>query len=146
MIESIIEAIAVALNVEFGDGLKIYTEEKRQGLEEPCFFISCINPAHNLFMGRRYFRENMFVVQYFPKDELNPRRECNEVADRLYLCLEWLTVTGDLVMGSKMHYEVADGVLQFFVNYNLFVIKTKTDTMMEDLTLTQLEKKGGKDG
>lgn len=140
MINSIIEAIAIALSGEFGDGYKIYTEELRQGLKEPCFFVSCINPTNELFLWRRYFRENQFVVQYFPKDKLNARQECNAVADRLYSCLEWLTVTGDSVMGSKMHYEIADDVLSFFVNYNMFVRKVEDKILMEDLNINQFEK------
>lgn len=137
MINSILEAIAIALNTEFGDDYKIYTDEVKQGLEEPCFFVSCINPANERFLGERFFRENQFVVQYFPEDHEQERTECNDVADRLYLCLEWLEVTSDPVMGSKMHYEISDGVLSFFVNYNLFVIKSKDNTTMEDLDLIQ---------
>ncbi len=140
MINSIIEAIAIALNGEFGDSYKTYTEELRQGLKEPCFFVSCINPTNELFLWRRYFRENQFVVQYFPKDKQNARQECNAVADRLYLCLEWLNVTGDPVMGSRMHYEIVDDVLSFFVNYNMFVRKTEDKTPMEDLNINQFEK------
>ena len=53
MINSIIRAISVSLNNEFGDNYTIYTETVEQGLKEPCFFISCINPTNNLFLGKR---------------------------------------------------------------------------------------------
>lgn len=140
MINSIIEAIAIALNGEFGDEYKTYTEEQKQGLTEPCFFISCINPTHELFFWKRYKRENMFVIQYFPEDHEQERYECNAVADRLYLALEWITVDEDLVMGTKMHYSIDEGILSFFVNYNLFVRKEFDGTPMEDLTINQIEK------
>lgn len=39
MINSIIDSISIALNAEFGDRYKNYKEEKKQDLEEPCFFI-----------------------------------------------------------------------------------------------------------
>ena len=42
MINAIIEAVSVSLNSEFGDGYEIHMEEIEQGLEEPCFFISCV--------------------------------------------------------------------------------------------------------
>lgn len=45
MINAIIEAISVALNGEFGDSYEIHMEEIEQGLEEPCFFIFCLNPS-----------------------------------------------------------------------------------------------------
>jgi hypothetical protein len=58
MINSIIEAISVSLNGEFGDDYEIHMEEIKQGLKEPCFFIACLNPTNNLFMGKRYERTN----------------------------------------------------------------------------------------
>lgn len=119
MINSIIEAISIALNAEFTETeYEMYMEEVRQDLKEPCFFIFCINPSQRLFLGRRYFREHAFCIQYFPKDG---NRECNEVMERLYSCLEWLKVGEDLVMGTKMRGEIIDGVLNFFVNYDMFM-------------------------
>ena len=73
MMNSIIEAISVALNEEFGDGYKIHMEEIRQGLKEPCFFIQCLNPTHELFLGKRYLQSNQFCIQYFPQPVRNRR-------------------------------------------------------------------------
>lgn len=39
MINSIIEAISVSLNGEFGDDYEIHMEEIKQGLKEPCFLL-----------------------------------------------------------------------------------------------------------
>lgn len=134
MINSIIKSISISLNAEFGDSYRNYTEKVKQGLKEPCFFISCINPTHNLFLGKRYFRENQFCIQYFPADKSREKEECNEVAERMEFCLEWLNVTGDLVQGIRMRYEVVDGVLNFFVNYNLFVYKVVDAVPMEEIS------------
>lgn len=123
MINTLIASISIALNAEFGDKYKIHREAKKQGLQEPCFFIQCLNPTENLFFGKRYFRQNQFCIQYFPEDELHGNEECCAVAERLLSCLEYLDVVGDLVMGTKMRYEVTDGILHFFVNYDLFVYK-----------------------
>lgn len=124
MINSIIESISISLNAEFGDRYKIYRETKKQGLREPCFFIQCLNPTEELFFWKRYFRQNQFCVQYFPEDGYHKNRECCAVSERLFSCLEYLDVEGDPVMGTKMRYEVVDGILHFFVNYDLFVYKT----------------------
>lgn len=136
MINSIIEAIGVALNEEFnsddGEKYTIYANEVKQGLKEPCFFISCINPTQRLFFNKRYFRENGFCIQYFPEDKNWEKEECNAVIERLYCCLEWLTVTGDLVRGTKMRGETVDGVLSFFVNYDMFVYFAQTKTPIMD--------------
>lgn len=89
MINSIIEAISVSLNGEFGDDYEIHMEEIKQGLKEPCFFIACLNPTNNLFMGKRYERTSQFCIQYFPKSD-EVQRECNGVAERMYDCFEVL--------------------------------------------------------
>ena len=124
MINSIIEAISAALNQEFGDGCEIHMEEIKQGLKEPCFFIFCLNPVSDQFLGKRYFRSSPFCIQYFPESD-EKQRECSSVAERMLGCLEYITTNGDdkPIMGTKMKYEVADGILSFFVNFDLFVYK-----------------------
>lgn len=134
MINSIIKSISVSLNAEFGDDYNIYMESVEQGLNEPCFFVFCINPINRLFLGKRYFRENLFCIQYFPSDRDKVKEECNMIAERLFLCLEYITVDGDLTRGIKMKYEVSDGVLNFFVNYDLFVYKVTSFNPMEELS------------
>lgn len=49
------------------------------------------------------------------------------VASDLFEALEHITlINGDLMHGTKMNYEVIDGVLHFFVNYNAIVKKLVT--------------------
>lgn len=146
MINSIIEAISISLNTEFNGNENIYEmhmEEIKQDLNEPCFFIQCINPTNKLFFGKRYFRENKFVIQYFPETDA-VQRECNNVAERMYQCLEYITLCNEDVpiRGTKMKYEVIDGVLNFFVNYDCFVYKIETETAMENLESNTNVKEG----
>lgn len=141
MINSIIESISISLNDEFGDEYTTYTESVEQGLKEPCFFVSCINPTNRIFLGKRYFRTNQFCLQYFPAHRDRAKEECNAVAERLFSCLEYITVTGDLVRGTKMKYEVADGILNFFVNYDMFVYKETASDAMEEI-LKDISAKG----
>lgn len=129
MINKIIDAISISLNSEFGDGYEIYTESIEQGLQEPCFSVFCLNPTNDLFRNNKYFRNNQFCIQYFPSTA-EPKAECNAVLERLYGCLELITVvenetTNSLTRGSRMKGEVIDGVLNFFVNYNMFVYKVE---------------------
>ena len=51
MINSIIESISISLNAEFSDEYTTYTESVEQGLNEPCFFVFCINPQTGYFLG-----------------------------------------------------------------------------------------------
>lgn len=144
MINSIIEAISISLNEEFGDGYETHMEEIKQGLKEPCFFITCLNPTTELFLGKRYFRTNQFCIQYFPETN-EKQRECNGVAERMLQCLEYITIYGEdkPIMGTKMKYEVVDGVLNFFVNYDFFTVKTEDQTPMETMTASTDVKEGG---
>lgn len=145
MINSIIEAVSVALNGEFGDGYEIHMEELKQGLEEPCFFIFCLNPTKDLFLGKRYFRTNQFCIHYFPATQ-EKQRECNSVAERMYQCLEYITLDGDdrPLRGTNMKHEVVDGVLSFFVHYDCFVYQAtgRQESMEEMATRTNI-KEGG---
>ena len=121
MINSIIEGISISLNAEFGDNYTTYTESVEQGLKEPCFFVFCINPTNRVFLGKRYFKTHQMCIQYFPVDKGRKKEECNAVSERLFDCLEYITVSGNLVRGTKMHAEMVDGVLNFFVNYDFSV-------------------------
>lgn len=141
MINKIIDGISGAINTEFGDAYDIYTESIQQGLTEPCFSILCLNPTNDQFLGKRYFRQNQFAIQYFPStDEKNA--ECNAVRERLFACLEVITVDGDLTRGAKMKGEVIDGVLNFFLNYDLFVYQVNNEDINMDSYNVSTDVKG----
>ena len=114
-------------------GYENYMEEIQQGLKEPCFFISSVNPTFRRYMGKRYFRQNQFVVQYFPGSKDNVNAECNEVAERMCWCLEVIDAGGGRVRGSNMKYEIVDGILNFFVNYDCFVYQMGQQERMEGM-------------
>lgn len=136
MINSIIRAISITLDAEFDEKeYSFHMEEMKQDLKEPCFFIACLNPTHELFLGKRYFRQNQFVIQYFPESTEELQSECNAVAERMTWCLEYITVPGEdkPIMGTKMKYQIIDGVLNFFVNYDCFVRRVEQNEAMETL-------------
>lgn len=142
MISSIIKGISVAINAEFGDRYTIYTESIEQGLKEPCFFISCLNPTNKVFFGERYFRTNQMCIQYIPTNTSVEKEECNAVVERLFNCLEYITVGEDPVRGSKMNSEIVDGILNFFVNYDLFIMKLKNEEVAMNEILKNVAVKG----
>lgn len=144
MINEIIAAISAALDAEFGDDYEIYMEEIKQDLKEPCFFVQCINPTTKLFRGERYFQSNPCCIQYFPKSE-KIQRECNEVAERMTWCLEYIHLEGEEtpVRGTQMHGEIVDDILHFFVNYDCYVKKSiEADPSMEILKSKEQVKEG----
>lgn len=136
MINDIINGIAIKLNEVFGSGYKIYKENIKQGLKEPCFSIVHIETMDRAKLPNRYLRENSFDIHYFPKSTDNPKSEMYSVAEKLLIELEYITVLDNLCRGAKMRYEIVDGVLHFFVNYDLFVKKQIIDgEYMEELTI-----------
>lgn len=134
MVNNLIDGISIKLNQVFGDGKRIYSEPVKQGLKEPCFFIVSLNPSQTQAMGLRYFRQHPFDIHYFPS-KTGGNQEIQDVASDLFEALEYITLlNGDLVRGTNMHYEVIDGVLHFFVSYNMYVKKVVETDPMETLT------------
>lgn len=132
IVNDIKTGINQALDEEF-IGITIYCEEVKQGFEEPCFSVFCLNPTNELFLNKRYFRTNLFCIKYFPKETESKNDECNDVLEKLYDCLELINVSGDLVRGTKMKGEVVDEVLNFFLHYDMFVYKDEIKDKMEIL-------------
>lgn len=140
MVNSIIDAISIAINDKFGEDYEIYTESIRQGFSEPCFFIHNFSDNNELFVGSKYIREAQFSINYFSNSH-DVNKDCNEVASKLYECLEWLNIDGDLIRGTGLKYEIIDGVLNFYVNYKVFYYNTKDQIKMGDITQsTQINK------
>ena len=133
-IKNLIDAIAEALFQEFGSNYEIYTEKVEQGLEEPCFFIRCLNPTNNRHLGLRYKRTNQFIIQYIPSTT-EVYDECTSVLERLFECLESVKLSGKPIHGADLHGEITDGILNFTVNYDGFVLKTEDFDPMEDLEI-----------
>lgn len=141
MINAIIKGIAKALYNEFG--YRIHTESIEQGLKEPCFFVLCVNPTHELYNWNRYFRENDFCIHYFPQSSNRQREECQDAAERMMECLEIITADGIQIRGTDMNYEFEDGTLRFFVNYNCFVYRIDNSDPMEEATISTIAKGEG---
>lgn len=132
MIDNVLNSICISINKEFGNAYRIYTEKVKQGLKEPCFFISIINPTHQHELGVRYLKRSLFSIQYIPKNE---KAECIEVGERLFKCLEILKTNDGLYSGDGMNYKIVDNVLNFFVSYKTFARKSTKIESMQDINV-----------
>lgn len=126
-VNNIIDGICEAINNEFGDDYEIYTEVVEQGLKNPCFTVSCVRTDITQRLGNRYKRTNLFCVYYFPSDNIEKRLPAQDVKERLYNALEYITVDNDLTRGTKMDGTIVDSVLVFMVNYDMEVFKISND-------------------
>lgn len=131
MINLIISGISNALFETFG--YENYATKIPQELETPCFFIHCIEPKKKKYIGTRYLRQNHFVIQYFPQSEDDGNMECNNTGEQMFECLEVINADGFFLRGTEMRFEIVDGVLHFFVDYNSFVRKVKKQQTMGSL-------------
>lgn len=150
MLNKIIIGISQALDAEFNsenEGYIIHTENVEQGLEEPCFFIFSLKPSSKQLVGNRYERKYPFDIHFFPDTELvdgisTINNQLNEVTERLFTALEYITVDNSLVRGTSINAEKVDDVLHFFINFNM-IVKKETEPIDTMGSLTIKQKLGG---
>jgi hypothetical protein len=135
------DGISKALKKEYPSH-KVHIDKVKQGLNAPAFFIKNLVSGQEQKLDVRYQRNHSFDIHFFPSDTTGTTREIQKVAARLYMVLEYITlqefVDGgteeSLIRGTGMNYETVDGVLHFFVDYNLFILKKiPEEPYMEDL-------------
>lgn len=117
-VNNIRDVVISTLNQSFS-GIKIYGEEIKQGFREPCFFVSVLSVGHDRELNRRYKRDHSFDVHYF--DVTN--EALHAMAEQLYGSLEYIQSEGGTYRGKKMHHEIVDSVLHFFVDYAFHVMR-----------------------
>ena len=150
MLNKIITGISQALDAEFNSENEeyiIHTENVEQGLEEPCFFIFSLKPSSKQLVGNRYERKYPFDIHFFPDTELvdgisTINNQINEVTERLFTALEYITVDNSLVRGTSINAEIVDNVLHFFINFNM-IVKKETEPIDTMGSLTIKQKLGG---
>jgi hypothetical protein len=130
MLNSLIDAIAMKITQELGDQITIYKEPQQQGFTVPCFFINLHASNQKRMVGKRYYREQQFDIEYHPGTE-GKNAQIHNIIDKLNDALEVVTMEGDAFRGTKMHCEVVDDILHIYVNYNFYVYKVAeaTDVM-----------------
>ena len=118
----------------------VYDEAVEQGMQQPCFFVLLLEGSQARGINRRYQRFNPFDVHYFPdRDSKAPREECELMAERLYSELEYVSGYSGMYRGTKMRYEIVDGVLHFFIQFNVHLIRDKAP----DIKMQTMKQGGG---
>lgn len=130
MINLIIAGISNVLYETFG--YENFKNEILQDLAPPCFYISCMEQGTKKYIGTRYLRKNQFVIQYFPLTD-DRKGECYDVGEKMMECLEVIHVDGFLLRGTEMKFEIVDGVLHFFVDYDAFIHKEEQKETMDHM-------------
>jgi hypothetical protein len=134
MVTDIVTGISRKINNIFGDDYLILGDEDlEQNLVTPAFFIMSLNIQRNQIVGQRYRGNHSFDIHYFPVDK-NNNIEMQSVGDKLTCGLEYITLLNDdLLRGTEMSYSINDGVLHFFVSFNMTLIRYVEHDVMEEL-------------
>jgi len=125
-IEDIKVGINKKLETVFGEEYSIYTEmeETKQDLNLPAFFIKHVKSSQIHKIGQRYYKNNSFVIKFYPRKNGSELAQCDEVGDKLLNCLEYIESNDVLLRGSKMSLEVTDAELSFSMEFNFQILKT----------------------
>ena len=135
MLNEIIKGVSVRLYDSFGDAYRIYQNDVEQGLKEPCFFIQILEPSRSPLLGQRSMVRIPLDISYFPRRGGN-NDEMLSVGWQLMEQLEYITLpNGDTVRGTKMTFEVVDGVLHFFVGYNMTILHPEDKQFMDTVDM-----------
>ena len=134
MLTKIIQSISIKLNAVFGDTHKVHAESIEQGLEAPCFFILPMQLEQVHILWNRYKRIQPFDIHYFPVT--NTKTECYDMAEQLVEALEEVQFDAGPIRGRRMKWEVIDGVLHFFVNFDFYALKLIVPDLMGTVDIT----------
>lgn len=131
MILDITDGILIKLNEMFGDGYKTYTENVKQGLQEPCFFIKSLPVITNPLLGTRKERRYPFDIAFFTQ---KGNEEKMRVGEQMLDGLEYITLTnGDIVRCLSPRMEIVDDVLHVSVTYPVILKHVVTEEAMDTI-------------
>ena len=132
----IIETVALALRAQYPD-MPIYADDIAQGLEPPGFLILTLQGSVKRYPSGRYLKSLPLDILYYPGSE-GDNTDMLRVADTLFPLLEFISSSRsqnrDVLHGTEMRFEIIDGVLHFFVNYDTMLRKTGELPLMETLS------------
>lgn len=134
-VKDLISAISIKLDEIFKGEYNIYTEGVKQGFDLPAFFIENVYMAQKQKLGKRYKKDNIFVIYFFPEENGNETDKCLEVADTLLNEFEYIAAGGGLFRGTNMKSRVVDKVLNLTIEFNYHILKDpEKQDYMEILT------------
>lgn len=149
MTNEILKAVARALGGVY-ENYPVYTEEVKQGLKKPAFFIKVNEPKKLPALSAKTRLYANIEVQFFPESK-SKNSIMNDVAKSVCDLLEYLEVGECVLHGVNIHcdkkggvgvsgfdtqYESMEGVLGIYADY-IYTIKDKkldNDNIMDKLS------------
>lgn len=143
VVNEVVIGMATKINKIYNKKYPIHTDSEEQGLDKPCFFIKYLNGDENREIGLqdRFYKDKLnFVIIGYTQD--GDTEILNDMIDNLYE-LEYIELTDrTLLRAHKLHPKTEDGVLHFFIDYEIFIKKDDATTIkMDNYDLTGEVKK-----
>lgn len=126
-------AVIQALQAAFPD-MPVHGEEPGETPNSPYLYVRLPEATHTQEMGRRFRREHSVAVRYVPSGNL-PNEDMYTMAEQLTAELQQVGLSGQPLTGRSIRFEMAEGVLSFYVTYQFMV----TAQMPEDPAMQTLD-------
>ena len=135
MIRETNAAIALKIKDLFGARFKVYTEDIKQELKGPCFRITTLKPSSSQMPIARKKKIRPYVINFFPEDD-NSRDEMDAMGETLEDALSLISLAdGSWIRGTNISYEIENGILHIFVNYDYDTITRSEEPTIEEITI-----------
>ena len=105
----------------------VYGDEVPQGFLQPAFFVLATGAAAAKETGRRRRLGADFKVQYFPAEGLSRNEEMYDAGDALIELFEYVDTEDGALRPKGAKYEIADGVLNFYISFKWFALEDEED-------------------
>ncbi len=139
MCREVLDAVVRRLTEMFPeeDGYVIFTNTVETQFLNPVFLVGFNQISEKSYPGGRYLRSNGMHIRYFPGKKTQPNGEIEQVSEMLLKGLEYVTLEeGSLLRGTDRVIKIEDGILDFKVNYNMFLYRQKeTEQTMESVNV-----------
>lgn len=132
----IIKAVGSALakcEVNGGKENTVFTESAPHPVEPPCFFVKESRRTCARQVGERFSHNVEISVCYYPENKLNPREECEDIAQALFAYLEYIDTDEGLIRSTDKHCEIKDGILEFTFSVQYCTINSTDTEKMENI-------------
>lgn len=137
MTDELIKAVADAVAsffAEDGKPARVFTEEVRQDIKPPAFFVGVDKVGMEKIGVRRFFKKTDLYILYIANQNLS------EVGDLLFEALEYIDFKNGIVAGKDMTYTIQDDILRFQVSFERELFKMANPPNMQKLHLEQVMK------
>lgn len=122
MIDEIMDVVIRRLN-ELFPGYSIDTDGVKQSPEAPYFSVNLLELSRKPMLGGRFFQQNRFCIRFFP-DASQGNQDLYRVLGVLMDGLEYITLQdGSILHGTGQSSRMEAEILNYFVNYNLFLTR-----------------------